>query len=325
MLLFIFSILGLYLFVERVGFSNLALIVALQSLGQESVALARSEMSNAFSGNYHWYKFFMRDLLYVAATSFFLISLNLKSYKIKLLALFSLLACIFSSLISGEKGIIIDLISIYLIGYFLFNKNKNFKFKHILFVVVLCSIILVVLYTLFMGNQGFASGIYSIFSRLLTGSLQPAYHYLEFFPKYQDFLFGRSFPNPLGIFPFEPYNLTFEVMNWVNPSPLDLKLGIVGSMPTIFWGEFYANFGFASVVLGSVFVGLGLSIVDEFIDRRKNDPLIIAFCAWLIIHYKDLSITGISGFIIDFYLIILSLIVWIMFLVRKNLYILFSK
>ncbi len=49
----------------------------------------------------------------------------------------------------------------------------------------------------------------------------------------------------MGILPFEPFRMTVEVMNWVNPN----SNGVVGSMPTVFWAEAYANFGIIGVCI----------------------------------------------------------------------------
>lgn len=110
---------------------------------------------------------------------------------------------------------------------------------------------------------------------------------------------GRSFPNPGGILPIESYRLTEEMMN-----PNDK-----GSMPTVFWAEAYANFGILGVIFVPFMIGVVLYAVYYMVDKIENTPLKIGFFVWLMQHYKTLSTTGFSGFLIDFYLIMLLFII----------------
>src|SRR5690606_21203802 len=93
----------------------------------------------------------------------------------------------------------------------------------------------------------------AISSRTLTGQISPAYFYMKMFPEHEGFLLGRSFPNPKGIFPWEPYPVTVEVMNFMNPKIIGT--GVVGSAPTVFWADMYANFSFGGILLSSIIVG----------------------------------------------------------------------
>jgi F0F1-type ATP synthase membrane subunit a len=81
-------------------------------------------------------------------------------------------------------------------------------------------------------------------------------------------------------------------------------------MPTVFWGEMYANFGLPGVLIAPFFVGIALYGVDHVVNKAENTPLKIGLVVWLIIHYQNLSATGLSGFIFDFYLIaVLGLVI----------------
>ncbi len=97
------------------------------------------------------------------------------------------------------------------------------------------------------------------------------------------------------------------------------ELGIVGSMPTAFWGEMYANFGIVGVLLTPLLVGILLYLIEYVMKRIYHNPITIGLYVWLILHYKDLSFGGLSKFIIDFYLIIVLLIVTMLsFVVGKG-------
>ena len=295
-------------YVHSVGLSNLVISKVIAGSNIGVMNLARSEMTNAFSGRYHWYKVFMNDLLFISSASLFLISKARPKFLFSCFSFFSILVCIFSSFITGEKAKIVDFFLVMLISATISKRNPRFNIKSILFSSILLISVLSGSYAVFMGIGSFSSAISSIVSRVLTGQIQPGYHYLEFFPQVEDYLLGRSFPNPAGIFQFKPYNLTQEIMAWVNP--MEEKLGITGSMPTFFWGELYANFGFLSIPIGAFLTGFYLQFLDMIISASNRfNPLTAAFSAWIMVHFKDLAMTGISAFIIDFYLVICCIII----------------
>jgi len=112
---------------------------------------------------------------------------------------------------------------------------------------------------------------------------------------------GASMPNPGGLLPVDHYRLTVEVMNWIKPDMFEK--GVVGSAPTIFWGELYANFGVAGVAIVPVFVGILVYAMTCSARLIASSPVRIGFLVWLILHYKGLALTGVSGFMPDFYLV----------------------
>lgn len=283
---------------------NIALFVALSDGASSDSHLARSLMGNDFSGKYHWYSLIMHDLFNIVTFALFSAFLLTKRKIMFFFFLVAFLGSSFAAVMATEKGpfaqILIGLLFVY--GLSLLKGKIPIKATIILLVVLFSS--LTTFYIFFMGSEDVFSAFGSIFSRALAGSIQPAYHYLEFFPQHQEFLMGRSFPNPGGILPIESYRMTVEVMNWVNPN----DHGIVGSMPTVFWAEAYANFGIFGVIFVSFIMGVVLYAVYYLVDKIENTPLKIGFFVWLMQHFKALSITGFSGYLIDFYLIILAFI-----------------
>lgn len=297
---FCFFVLFVYLF----KVPSIALFVALSEGASSDSHLARSLMGNDFDGKYHWYSLIMHDLFNIVTFALFSAFLLTKRKILFFFFIVAFLGSSFAAVMATEKGpfaqILIGLLLVY--GISLLKGKIPIKATIILVVVLFSS--LIVFYIVFMGSKDVFSAFGSIFSRALAGSIQPAYHYLEFFPHHQDFLMGRSFPNPGGILPIEPYKMTIEVMNWVDPN----DYGIVGSMPTVFWAEAYANFGVLGVVFVPFVIGVVVYTVYYFVDKIENTPMKIGFFVWLMQHFKSLSITGFSGYIIDFYFIMLTFI-----------------
>lgn len=292
------------LFVYLSKVPSIALFVALSEGASSNSQLARSLMGNDFSGKYHWYSLIMHDLFNIVTFTLFSAFLLTKRKIPFLLFLIAFIGNSFTAVMATEKGpfaqILIGLLLVY--GITLLKGKIPIKATIIFLIVLFAS--LTTFYIFFMGSKDVFSAFASIFSRALAGSIQPAYHYLEFFPYHQDFLMGRSFPNPGGILPIEPYRMTVEVMNWVDPN----DKGIVGSMPTVFWAEAYANFGVLGVVFVPFVIGVVVYTVYYFVDKIENTPMKIGFFVWLMQHFKSLSITGFSGYIIDFYFIMLTFI-----------------
>jgi oligosaccharide repeat unit polymerase len=292
------------LFVYLSKVPTIALVVALSEGASSDSHLARSLMGNDFAGKYHWYSLVMHDLFNIVTFALFSAFLLTKRKIMLFFFIIAFLGSSFAAVMATEKApfaeILIGLLLVY--GITLLKGKIPIKATIILLVVLFSS--LTTFYIFFMGSADVFSAFGSIFSRALAGSIQPAYHYLEFFPEHQEFLMGRSFPNPGGILPIEPYRMTVEVMNWVNPT----EHGIVGSMPTVFWGEAYANFGILGVMFIPFVIGVVVYTIYYLADKLENTPIKIAFIIWLILHFKHLSIGGFSGFFMDIYLVLIVFI-----------------
>lgn len=297
-ILFTFCLNVLTKFISSVGFFNLALISALGFSDASNLTVLRSEMSNAFDG-YTWYYLFMNKIMIFSSLFFFAEYLLKKDFKRKIMFYLSLITCFFSLIMGTEKApLIYYLGSLFLIYCML--KNKGFISRKIVFYfspIILLT--LTIFYLFFMNVSGVSDAFFSVFSRALTGAIQPAYHYLEFFPNVEPFLLGRSLTNPGGIFPYETYNLTQELMSWYNSS--EFKSGVVGSMPTIYWGEIYANFSFIGILILPFFIGFLISFFESLIKKFQCNTITLAFYIWLIIHIQYLSVTSLSNYIFDIY------------------------
>ena len=284
------------LFLYMAQIPKIALLASFTESTQE-VQVARSAMGNDFGGKYHWYRIGMRDLLnlvtYVALANF----LIGRRWRSLLFLIVCLVPTLFSLVLATERsplgwmliGAALVVIAVVSDGVYPIKK-----------LVVLSAGMLLLLsaYQLYVVSAAdFWDAFWTIGSRILTGGITPAYYYLEFFPAEQDFLWGRSLPNPAGIFPFENYRLTVEVLNWRFPA--DARAGIIGSAPTMFWGEAYANFGYAGVLIVPFYLGTTVALIAHLISRLDNSPLKVGITVWIAVRYKDIAVTGFSEFLFD--------------------------
>ena len=288
----------LFVYINKV--SHVALFVAISGSPQE-VMIARSRMTNAFSG-YHWFSLVIHHLANIVTFSWFAACLQTKKigYKIILIPMF--MVSVFTSVMSTEKAPIVWFFFGLAITYVLVRRNGVYPIKFLVLCVFVSVSLLSLSYIFFMSDSDVGSALLSVFSRAFAGSIQPAYHYLEYFPGQHDFLMGRSFPNPGGVFPIEPFYLTAELMSWVYPESQDLEKGMIGTMPAVFWAEIYANFGLAPTVIIPFFIGMFLYCIDHVFTCLLDTSIKVGVYVWMMLHFKDLSVTGISSYLFDFYL-----------------------
>ena len=292
----------LWMYLDQIGFSNVALFSVIGGNEGANLTLFRSKMGNDFGGGYHWYSAFMRDAFQFVWLVLFVDCLfEATRWKKFFLVLFGM-PLAFSLLMATEKAPI----AVFLLGVMLSvawaKLGGRLSLRILLTFGMAVTLALAMSYIFFMGDSDFLAAIWSIISRGFAGSIHPAYFYLELFPSHLDWLQGLSFPNPGGVLPFVPYELTVEVMNWMNPE--DAANGIVGSAPTVYWGEIYANFGPFAVPLAGIVLGYWLYALNILVFRYFSGPVGIALLAWLMIHYQTLAVTSFSVFVFDIALIV---------------------
>jgi len=294
----------LLIYVSILGTSNIALLAVLGGSDAASLALARSGMGNDFPGGYHWYVLFMRDVLQFAWLVLFVDRL-LKPSLLKTISLV-VLGCFLamSLLMATEKAPVAFFLIAVMLAYIWAKHEGRLSLRIAILFAAALVLLLAGAYILFMGDAGLLAALWSIVSRGLAGSIHPAYFYLEIFPRQVDWLQGLSFPNPGGVLPFVPYEMTVEVMNRMDPA--SAEKGIVGTAPTVFWGEVYANFGPLCVPIGGLLVGIWLYLLNKIVFRCFSAPVGVAFFAWLMMHYLGLAVTSLSVFVIDIPLIVVT-------------------
>jgi hypothetical protein len=161
-----------------------------------------------------------------------------------------------------------------------------------------------------MGVNNFTDAVYSIINRILVEQLRPLYYYIDLFPDTIPFVHGKTLPNLGGLLPWTPYNYTVDIMSKMANS------SIVGSAPTAFFGELWINFGWTFLIFIPVILGMIIMLVHIYFINTRMTPIRLALMTWLALHIKDITITGISVFIVDislFYVIITYILLKVSF------------
>lgn len=296
----------LFIYLDKVGYENIALLAVIGDSDLSSQEL-RSNMGNNFDGKYHWYSFGMRDILIYLSLSLYAYLLISKNNHLRNTFIVTLLITSFSLIVATEKA---PLVKFFIMLFFchsvISNNKKILSFISMAKVALVVFSIQIIFYLNFMHSDSVWDSFISALSRIFTGQMQPIYHYLEIFPERIEFLGGRSFPNPGGLFPFENFRLTVEIMNIIKPN-LESE-GIVGSMPTIFWGEAYANFGFLGVVFVPVIIGYFTYLINSLLYKLKPNPFSIALFIYTAEYISRLSGTGFSGYLFNIPLILMIIL-----------------
>tara|TARA_Y100000591_G_C21841301_1_gene705805 strand:- start:1456 stop:2790 length:1335 start_codon:yes stop_codon:yes gene_type:complete len=297
---------ALVLYVQQIGFDDLAIVLALSGTDSVSINESRSDMGNNFISSYHWYRLFMRDFLIVTCLAFFIDWLKERKFFSLIFLLFSGILCIFSLVMLTEKSPIIEFTISLILVYMIVRYQGQINPRLVLKLIIPLLLLMVSLYVLFMDDSDLLLALFGGLSRIFTGSIHALYYHLDFGANH-NLLNGTSFPNPGGIFNFETFSLTQYL--WQSNTPNEMQ-GL-GSAPTIFWADLYLNLGFFSIPIFSFIIGFLLTFLDEFCKKRANGSITIAAYVTLIMHYKNLSITSFANFMFDF--TALSLILLIIF------------
>lgn len=268
---------------------GIALLMALSG-DFESALVARSDMSNNL-GSYRWFRI---GLMQVPMILFYFAYLNTPRnsalHILGLSGLFIIVAIILS--LSTEKFAVIQ----FIIGL-LFLQMKYVRRLSISGILTWAGGligIVVFFYMAFSGISELSEVIRIAGSRIFTGSIGTAHFYLEYFPEVHPFLFGRSLPNPMGIFPFESFSPAVEIMNW--KFPIFLQKGIVGSSPSTFWAEGYANMGAVGVIIAALYIGTLLAVSQRVFNHYNKFLFIRAVEGWYFTFIFAVNISGVSEY-----------------------------
>ena len=294
LILIIITLLVLILYLRKL--SIIPIVAVFRGASAQDIAFLRSASSNAFPGKIYRYNMLMRTMpFYLLLVTFFLRNRS-KFFGALFYTIFLLVS--FTAILDCQKGPIIKVFLILFIAYF-YEKNKISK--KLLIVAGLISIGLIfAMYIYIMGMYGrtFFKILSAPIHRIFLGQVNALYHYFEYVPKHSGgFLRGASFPNPHNIFPFEYRRLTVEIKNFV--CPWQMKYGIIGSMPTVFFGEWWANFGTLGAIFSMILLGFMIQLVDIFFITKLSKHKTVLMSALFMIFinqfskYAGTSFTGI--------------------------------
>lgn len=294
-LLFGVCLLVLFSWQRKIGGIPLLRFISDKSLSQ---ALLRSEATNNFQGHAWRYTLFYETIPFIL-----LILTCFSTYKKfrNILIIYNA----FIAVMTFQKGPLINLIIVLFLIYM--RKKGKIKISTLIFISVSSLLLIIFMYVVFMNSKGSPFQIlYGAMGRIFVGQIIPFSWYFRYVEAY-GFLYGRSFPNPHGIFPFTHERLSVNVMKFYKDSCGLVDNGVVGSMPTVFCADWYANFGYIGLILSFVLFSFLLSAVIMFCQRqikKYHDKYAEALFIYLIFYMSKFVRTSFVGIIFDQELII---------------------
>ena len=277
-------------------------------INAQELARLREASTTTFNiGKFHRYKYFMSQLLP------FLVILSI--YKTKLsksniwyaLAILLVLFSLYRFASDLQKKPILDFIVLLFLSSWIFRGKVNWKQLSILFSLIFFLLAIMYYYIMGMSSRTLLVMIDAIITRIMLSQTMSLYHYFTLFPEAHDFLYGLSLPNPAGIFPYEHFPLT----KWVFINGLNNSWEIVGTAPSAFIGEIYANFGYSIMIISIVVLACILHVIQiKFIERERT-ILITAFYSYFVYLSSQFALT--SGFVVVHLYLFIFLLVAIFF------------
>lgn len=316
-MLFLFFLSIVVLFVY---FSKLELIPIFgifSYLTPEQLNVLRSNSGNNFSGHLYRYVTFYQDIpLLLLLVSFILKD---KGTNWKMLFYGLLIYNIFVSIMDLSKAPLVNLLLVLLITYFFIKKQIDWK--KLFFLSLISFILLIIMYIEFMGisKDGLLSTLVSPFHRAFIGSISPLFWW-QLYIEQHGLLQGATMPNPHHILPFEHIKISVAVMDFAHAELRDMH--IVGSMPVVFFAEWFANFGWGAAIASMLLFGMLLFGVDYiFISQmlKNKSAILLGLYIYVMYHFKSYSTTSISGIITDTHLWIPIIVAILLFVTTKNI------
>ena len=272
------------------------------------LAKLRESSTTTFKlGKLHRYKFFMAQLIPFLVVLALLKSKLTKKNVWRLLFFILAVFAMYRSISDLQKKPLLDFIILLFIASWIFKGKINWKQVGILIGVSFGILSLMYIYIMGLTNRPFLALLEGISSRLFLGQTAPLYYYFSLFPDSHDFLYGASLPNPAGIFQFEHFPIT----KWIFVNGLNRSWEIVGTAPSAFIGEMYANFGFPIMVLSILILSLILQYIQIKFITRPRTLLLTAFYAYFVFLSGQFAMTGL--FVVAHLYLILFLFTAIIF------------
>jgi oligosaccharide repeat unit polymerase len=300
LLLVCLVVLALYI----ISLPQVPLFAALRGETAEAVALrtALSTSNYVQFGKPQYFNTFIRVLMPFLVYVLVAQAIVRRRKSTWLLAAIGLVLASFGTVIDTAKGVLVGL----LLGCFLTYvvvRGGTLKFRQ--FAVGLLALVVVsgVMMVWFMGTATDNWGILAdtFFDRLFVGNLAPAYHVLDMF-RDGDWLWGRSFPNPRGLFPFEQFDLDTAIWLRLQEDP---TTEAIYTAPSVLWAEMYANFGVGGVIVTAPAVGMFLKLLHSALNAVRSGPVKAALVAFASVYFTILVTKGLPFILFlpfDYYL-----------------------
>jgi oligosaccharide repeat unit polymerase len=292
MVLLLFGICCIALVLYIQSLPRVPLFAALQGYSDEAFELRMTLGTSNYVtfGKPQYFNAFLRVLMPFLSSILLAQALAKPSRTAIAVAIGGGLLTAFASIVDTHKGGVVQLLFTYWLTYLIAGR-RTLKLRQVLPVMVGLVALSTYLFSVFMGAtfDSVDDGISAVTERLFIGNLVPAYHFVDLF-KGQELLWGRSFPNPLGLFPYSHYPIDAVVWQMLNPWAV---ADVSYSAPAVLWAEMFANFGIAGVLISAPLLGSIARLSQGLFDRVAGTPLRTALIVFWSMYFMGFVTRGV--------------------------------
>ena len=310
-LVLIVSVFSLLIYRSIIG--ELPILNLFSGANEAALALMRSDAGNNFSGKLHWFKF-----LIGASSKFMLIILffnKRRNFLWRILFTICLIYVLFISVMNLNKAPIIDLVLLLFVSGVIQKKKVNFMLIIGLGILIFSFLILMYVYFMGQNDKNLFIILKIIFHRVFVSQIAPFYWYQDMQSSI-GFLMGSTFPNPGGFLPFENFPITTKVFAYAYPQKI--ASGIVGSLPTVFYADWWINFGVIGATLSMLLLGFLLQFLDLLFKSYvsiNNSIIPISYYIYLMFFMSKYVGTSYVGILFDFEFVLVSILALVLYFI----------
>jgi len=302
---FALALVALYMYSMKI--EKFPIIAVIEGYPRDMISFFRSESGNNFNGKYHWYNLFMRIIPILLMLTAMLALYFKKNWKWWLMTSLLIIYNIFVAVMDTSKAPIVFLLLQVFILWIIIQKKINYKVLASLAVITFISLFFMY-YFFFKLEFAPFNIIFSIFHRLFIGQITPFYWW-QMYQENFGFINGASLPNPRHIFPFEYIQISVEVMKYTHPELV--KIGVVGSMPTAFFADWWINFGIFVSLLSMFILGFIMQIFEQLLISAMNHKFsvyLLSLYIYGILFFSHYAMSSYVGLLVDEKIVIPAII-----------------
>ncbi len=279
---------ALLIYIQRVP--DLALLNLLKGGFGRVLLEARSDATNALEHAWR-FQFFGDNAAPFLSYVLFAAYLHTRRKEYLMGFLFAGAISVFSAIMNLTRGNLVYYIGSLVFLYYL-TLRKKIPVRTVVMYTIFAFVFVVGLILAISRTHPLSAAL-GFVERTFSGYLLAAYFYMQIFPEVHDYLWGLSFPNPGGVFPFEHFPITVYVSEVI----FGERIGLVGSAPAPFWAEMYANFGSFGALVVSFLVGIILWIVHVWTTTWHQTMVNDALITFLAFYLQFLAVGSLSKYL----------------------------
>lgn len=215
-----------------------------------------------------------------------------RSRKYYFLFFVCVISVFFVATFRTEKAPAVHLVLMLLIVRSIFK--GGLKFGMLIKYGIISFIVIIAMYSIFMGVENISDVLEAIFSRIFLSQHVGTVLAFDYFPRVENFT-GGSRILPFSSFFFEGEEVrsfALKMMEYYNTSAWDS--GVAGYLSTSFVAEGFSYWGFIGIPVSCIIVGIFLTLVSVLSVRIRKHPVTVALIVFLMYRIPFMLNSGLN-------------------------------